>query len=174
VLVERSNAHQEKVVRERLANQSPSPTIYTPGDYVLVDVSRTKEHKLLPKWAGPFQVRRLMGTNTYEIVDPIDNHVAKYPASRLKKFNASRCADIVAERANDKAEFVLEFIVGHRYEPPLPPRVKVGQYCYRSNLQFLVRWKGYAASDDSYISFYHAARLTALDAYSQQHPELRL
>ena len=63
----------------------------------------------------------------------------------------------------DKEEFIIESILSHR-----------GSFHNRRNLQFLVRWSGYTASDDTWEPLPALRHSISLHAYLRtvEHPEL--
>jgi hypothetical protein len=63
----------------------------------------------------------------------------------------------------DHGEFEVERVLDHRGDPRR-----------KSTLEFLVRWVGFEPEDDSWEPYANLRNVVAMDAYSRDHPELRL
>jgi hypothetical protein len=72
------------------------------------------------------------------------------------------------KRASDESdeegdEFEVEMILLH-----------VGSHTNKKSLKFLIRWKGYDAAHDSWLTYAECKELKALDEYCKLHPDLQL
>ena len=63
----------------------------------------------------------------------------------------------------DGDEFEVEMILLH-----------VGSQANKKSLKFLIRWKGYDAAHDSWLSYAECKELKALDEYCKLHTDLQL
>ena len=83
-----------------------------------------------------------------------------YPASPPDAVVDSAASDTLSE--DDAAEeFIVESIIGHRYNR-------------WHNLEFLVKWLGYDNTFDSWEPYTGVNECTALDVYSRENPKLQL
>jgi hypothetical protein len=73
--------------------------------------------------------------------------------------------DLMKIASIDREEFEVEKIVDHQCK---------GTRKTKSDLLFLIRWKGYSEEDDTWIPYNQCKELAALDSYARKHPELRL
>jgi hypothetical protein len=115
------------------------------GDKVRIDLRdyQKTERALQPRWEGPFEIVEKLSDLTFRLKLP-----AKFAAIH-PVFNASKL------KPNTESE-----IEGQRVDPPPPTLVKgveeydvekILQHRKRGNTtQYLVRWKGFTASDDTW------------------------
>ena len=95
--------------------------------------------------------------------DPADNKVYDFPQARLRKYYLDE-TDIPAELvALDTNENVVIDILNHN----MPTRNK-------ADWDFLVRWAGYPDEEDSWLPWYEAKKLAAMDVYALRNPGLRI
>jgi transposase InsO family protein len=108
--------------------------IPTGSTVMLNDPHRT--NKFEPKYIGPYTVVRRARNGAYvlkdQIGDILDRHV---PADQLKFLTKRAPKKILSEASQEVYE--VDHIVDHRGDP--------GHY------EFLTRWKGYAAADDTWV-----------------------
>jgi hypothetical protein len=101
---------------------------------MLNDPHRT--NKFEPKYIGPYTVVRRARNGAYVLKDQtgdiLDRHV---PADQLKFLTKRAPKKILSEASQEVYE--VDHIVDHRGDP--------GHY------EFLTRWKGYAADDDTWV-----------------------
>jgi hypothetical protein len=140
------------------------PTQFDVGQHVLVSYPNRPPNKLAPKWRGPLVVVEVKG-NTYVCQDLCTHKVVSFHISRLKAYNMDSTPDVTAVAAVDQDEWEVEEIVDHR--GPKHGRPK-------SKLEFRVRWKGFEPEEDTWLPYAEVRELQALDAYTANHPELRL
>ena len=69
--------------------------------------------------------------------------------------------DLLALASHDKDEFIVEKVLWHRGDPRR-----------RANLEFLIRWKGYDESEDTWLKFRDVKDLAALDIYLEENKVL--
>ena len=96
-----------------------------------------------PHFVGPFRVLRTVGANAFELDLPVTMKVHPvFNVSLLRLYHGvySPPGPIIVE---GEAEYEVECIVRHRQK---------GNRC-----QYLVRWKGYDASEDCWL---HTDKLT--------------
>lgn len=137
-------AHE--IARNRIAQRINAN--YTPfklGQQVWLDTRNLKmrvNSKMKPRKEGPFKIKRVIGKVNYELDLPI--HWKVHPvfhATLLKPFKETEQhgpshtpppPDIL----NDEEQYEVERIMGHRTRG--------------RKMQYLIRWKGYTAMDDSW------------------------
>lgn len=120
--------------------------------------------KLSVLWKGPFRVVGLKpgSGSVYVVQDPADQKEYEFHVTRLRRFSSALTADPAALIALDTEEYVVEEIVDHNFPSG-----------NKSWWDFKVRWQGLPSpEEDSWIPWVEAKKLTAMDAYRKQHPEL--
>jgi hypothetical protein len=144
----------------RNKRQAPTPqnqqNLYQDGDLVLWN---PKEHahsfrssKLAPKLLGPYVVHSQLG-NDVSCTHCLLQTPHVFHCDRLTPFFGTPAS---AQKLGllDNNEFYVEFIVAHR-----------GSFNHRRQLQFLVRWAGYDASDDTWEPYANLRHAIPLHAY---------
>jgi hypothetical protein len=121
-------------------------TTYSVGDFVLRQYPPTKAgngppNKYSSWWRGPYEVINIQQTdvkNVYTILNLITKKQCMVDVTHLKPFyhdpNYTTPLNIAVK---DTDEYVVEDIISHNISDP-------------TNTQWLVRWAGYEASDDSW------------------------
>jgi hypothetical protein len=115
---------------------------------------------------GPYTVLGLkQGSKTlYQVEDPADGKVYTFPQARLRKYYLDE-TDAPAELvALDTNENVVIDILDHN----MPDQRKPADW------DFLVRWAGHPDEEDSWLPWYEAKKLTAMDIYAMRNPHLRI
>ena len=115
------------------------------GDSVLLSsrhLNLPGSRKFKPRWVGPFQVTARIGRSSYMLymqsrfsrVHPV------FHVSLLKRHQPGGSSDAPPDpvEVDGELEYVVEAIVGHR-----------GTSARR---QYLIRWAGYDASEDMFLS----------------------
>lgn len=123
--------------------------LINPHTLELVDVKGTGK-KLVQKFLGPFEVMERINPVVYRLrlpaeypMHPIFNieHLRKYEPSPARFPNRSKMPDLRMEKKSSE-EYEVEAILGHR-------DVKRGG---RVVQHYQVRWKGYDANEDKWVS----------------------
>jgi hypothetical protein len=81
----------------------------------------------------------------------------------VKLTSSSKVQSPPGENEDLDEEFEVEMILLH-----------IGTDKDKKNLKFLIRWKGYTAAEDSWLTYRDCRDLKALDDYCRLHPELNL
>ena len=97
--------------------------------------------KLLPRTEGPFRVRSATDTTVLIEQDGLETRVSidritKMPRGPGDTVAPATPTELDAQAATPRVEYVVDRIVGHRMT--------------RGEIEYKVRWYGYAASDDTY------------------------
>ena len=97
--------------------------------------------KLAPRWVGPFTIVRRIGETAYEL-DLKQKYARIHPVfhvSLLKKHMAGGASPAPPDpiEVDGQQEYEVEKILGHRQ--------------LRNRTQYLVRWRGYDASEDQWL-----------------------
>jgi hypothetical protein len=135
------------------------------NSYVLLKPPDGARAKLQMPKAGPYIV---VGINRdkYSIQDLLTHNITDTHVSNLCEFryDSSSNMDPVEVAARNAREFFIDRISGHR-----------GKASKRTNMEFLVSWKGYSAKDDTtwepckvicktqaFVDYCYSNRLTSL------------
>jgi hypothetical protein len=140
--------------------------LFDVGDYVLLSYPSRPPSKLSGLNRGPLVVHRKLRNDIYEVMDLITSKVYQVHISRMRGLRLPPDVDnseLLRIAGLDHQEFVVESIIDHR-----------GNLRKKSSLEFLVRWKGFEPSDDSWEPYANIKDVSALDDYSRDHPELNL
>ena len=123
---------------------APATTILQKGSYVLVqDPEGTDKPKLMPVHPGPYEIMGHRG-DRYELRNLVNNGMSFVHISRLRPFKYDPIHTDPTEIAlQDKEEFVVERILEHQ-----------GNIQDKTNMRFLVKWKGYDESSNSWEPWY--------------------
>jgi hypothetical protein len=164
-IIQRAVQFQESVVQKRMSKGPQTDVVPNVDDHVLVSYPDRPPSKLTPQWRGPLVVTAVSGS-LVTCQDLTTLAVQQYHISRLKKYDSSRTLDAVEVAQVDRDEWEVEAIVEH-----LQP---TGKKKPKKDWSFKVRWRGFDASEDSWLPFSEVRDLAALDVYLKAHPELRL
>ncbi|KAG0289508.1 hypothetical protein BGZ98_003803, partial [Dissophora globulifera] len=135
---------EDKFVKGVKSNPFPD------GSYVMT-LDPVTSNALLPKWEGPYKVVRRNQGGAYILQDLTGALLSSNCApSRMK---------LVKRDAIDDTDDVFEIqqIVDHRPSPE-----------GGSEMEYLVRWKGYSPEHDSWIPFSNFIETTMIEAYRKR------
>jgi hypothetical protein len=143
---------------------SPLSDMFPVNSYVLLKPPDGSRKKLRMPKAGPYIVVGVSG-DKYCIQDLLTHKITDTHVSNLCEFryDSSSSMDPVEVAARNAGEFFIDRISEHR-----------GKTQRRSNMEFLVSWKGYSAKDgtwepykavcktQAFVDYCYANRLTSL------------
>lgn len=127
------------------------------GDYVLLTYNSRPPTKLSPLYRGPYKIVGLRRDDIARVEDLISFRSFEVHVSKLRLFKCDEDilpAEILAIRAMDDEEFIVDSIVDHR-------GVDISSY------EFRVRWLGYEEEDDTWLKYDDVKDLEALDRYEE-------
>ena len=141
----------QQALQRRIKVATP-PRVFTPGDKVWLDAQHLKlrvpSKKLAPRRYGPFKVLKRISPVTYRLLLPsqikIHNvfHVdllTPYVEMQAYGENYPQPPPEIIDR---EEEYEVEMIIDDRY-------LRQG---WKKKRQFLVKWKGYPDSENSWVS----------------------
>lgn len=155
---------QAAATYEKWYNKSRIDKAFVEGDWVMLSAKniqqRRPSNKLADKYLGPFQITRVVGDHklAYELDLPKRYRIHNvFPISLLEPYHSR--GDPAQERRDidldDGPRWEVEAILGHR-----------GPKRHR---QYLIRWKGYSADDDSWEPRSHIDDGPLLQEYEHKH-----
>ena len=113
--------------------------------------------KLLTKRQGPFKILSRNGT-TYTIENVATKKASSVNISRLEIFQHDPArVDPIAVAAKDNREFIVEAVLEH--DPIQQPAKN------RKALKFLIKWKDYDASENSWVAWHNLTNNNVVLAY---------
>jgi hypothetical protein len=181
------NASAAVVNRQTLAarqnRKSIGPmSLFDTGDYVMMTYPKDSKPrgKIGAVWRGPYRILRRKESNDPSVKS--NRFLVEHMASGAEMIVSDSTLvpyvhgveDPRVVASADHNEWVVERIIGHRYEPALAPGAKLNTAVARKKLQLLCRWLGYGPLDDDWITYRGNKDLEAITAYSSLHPELGL
>ena len=117
---------------QHMANSKPQRTEFQKGEYVLLSHPGEKPEKMKMKLQGPYKVVESKNSSI-TIEDLTDHKHVTVHITNLRPYHFDPdVIDPAIIAMHDKQEFAVERILDHR-----------GDKKIRSNLEFLVKWKGY-------------------------------
>jgi hypothetical protein len=149
ILIKAAQNTQSALDEFHLSQFEGGITEFPVNSYVLLTPPQGPRAKLLPPKSGPFRVVNIVGS-AYTIQDLVSLKNSTVHISALSPFLYDEHVTDPREVAlQDQGEFEIENIVTHR-----------GNKNKRSELEFLVKWKHYDESHNSWEPF-HNLRLTS-------------
>ena len=146
IILELAQNIQKEKDMAHLAKQSPVVTTFASGSYVLANYHSTDgavrhkgpPNKFLPYLRGPLKVISSEG-DTYTIRSLITKKDERIHVKELRQFiHNDDEQDLYRTALRDHHDhFEIDAIISHR-----------GDARYRTQIEFLVRWKGYGATED--------------------------
>ena len=119
--------------------------------------------KLHTPWKGPMRVVSNIGAE-YIVHDLVQNKDIPIHVTRMKVFEHDpKRTDPLAIAARDNEEFEIDFIVSHSGNPKR-----------KSDMDFLVRWLGYDASEDLWLPWSQVRNVPALHTYLRENGMTKL
>ena len=134
------------------------------GSYVLVDydpssvMGRRPTHKLMPFKRGPYRVVNSIGSR-YTLLDLVQNKHEDVLIHRLHPFRYDQeFLDPKEIAMRDKEEYEVEKVLNHE-----------GDIKLKGQMKFLVKWKGYDESHNSWEPWKNLRLVDKLHAYLRKH-----
>jgi hypothetical protein len=149
-------AEQEKIALRYVGVQ---PTEFAVGSYALVRYDVRAPSKLHCRWEGPVEIVSRK-KNAVTVQDLTNGATHEYDVSRLRPFLVAPGVEVKELAAADMGEVEVAEVLEHR-----------GSAARRAELEFLVRWTD---GDETWESWGHVKKLTAIDDYIRGHPEAKL
>ena len=134
------------------------PTVFSPGDFVLVSYLTRPPSKLNARWAGPFQIHSVDG-NDISLKDLTGGKGKVVDVSRVKYFHVAEGVDARAVAAADLGESEVLKILSHK-----------GNARSRKGLKFEVEWSD---GDITWEPWENVKKLAQLDEYIKNTPSLK-
>jgi hypothetical protein len=143
-VAEARRAHRVASERQaHYANSKRQDVAFAPGEWVLLSSKnlRFKEGtpKLLPRWVGPFQISKVVGGQSYELILPARWKIHDvFHVSKLERYRRDGNVQPPppAEMLEGEDEYEVDKILDHRKS--------------RRSYEFLVRWVGYSPEHDTW------------------------
>ena len=160
---------QAIAVINKVANQGHTPEgQFKEGDQVWLEATNLKlpyhTPKLAPRWQGPFCISKVVSPVAYQLALPLSWNVHDvFHASLLLPYrettthgpNFTRPPPDLIE---NQEEYEVEAIINHRY------------YGRRRQLQYLIKWKDYPSSDNTWEGAGDVHADDLLRNYHRRHP----
>jgi len=153
----------------KVANQGPTPEgKFKEGDQVWLEASNLKlpyhTPKLAPRRQGPFRVNKVISPVAYRLTLPLSWGIHDvFHASLLLPYRetATHGPNFVRpppDLIEDEEEYEVEAVVNHR--------------CHgrQRQLQYLIKWKGYPSSDNTWEAAQDVHADDLVKKYHQRHP----
>ena len=142
-------------------NSLPDPTEYSDGSLVLLGspIGERPSDKLHSHWRGPYSVVRHTGAR-YTVCHLAGRTEQDVHISRLKPYIHDPDSGVtpLEVACRDADEFIVETIRGHD-----------GTTRDRTNLQFLVHWRDFPESEDSWEPYSALSHTSQLHEYLRNH-----
>src|SRR5580692_8034371 len=148
--------------------QTTPPAQYHEGEQVWLEAKHLslpyQTAKLAPKHHGPFTILKQISPVTYKLeLPPAWTIHPVFHASLLTPYketteHGTNYQRPPPEMIDDAEEYEVEQVIGHRY------------HGRQKKLQYLIRWKGYSAADDTWEPADQVFADTLVKAYHRKHP----
>mgnify|MGYP003336092690 CR=1 FL=1 len=159
--------HNTQEDQQHIARASTAPVTEFPiNSYVLVQyetTNNTPPTKLSPKLRGPYrivnQVKRPQG-DVYTCEELTTRKCYDFHVKLLVPYLFdSNHHDPIDAAVVDSQAFIVESVIDHKFEGRLPSK---------ENLKFLIKWKGYPDSSNSWEPYNNVSTVGAVHQYLQQ------
>ena len=161
-----SATHTNRLYKHLRSNESDHHVDINVGDYVLVSYPDRPPTKLTPLYRGPMIVIDKIRDDGFLCQDIVTQTQLQVSKDRIKLFTLPATydeTDLKELAAADHEEFIVERILDMKGNPRK-----------KKTLQFLVEWKGYDDSENTWEPWSNVRNLEALDEYIRSHPGLKL
>jgi len=157
LILESAAKHQKEKADIRLNDQPTNPVSYPVGSLVLVKYPNRPTDKLTPPWRGPMKV---VAANDwkYTLLNLSTGSTSDFHVSDLKAYDDSQTENPTAVASRDQREFVIEEIVSHTGTPRR-----------KTAMKFLVKWKNYDETFNTWEPWANVQKSEALQKYSDGH-----
>ena len=153
----------------KVANQSPTPEgKFKKGDQVCLEASNLKlpyhTPKLAPRHQGPFRINEVISPVAYRLALPSSWGIHDvFHASLLLPYRETAAhgpnfARPPPDLIEDEEEYEVETIVNHR------------RHGRQRQLQYLIKWKGYPSSDNTWEAAQDVHADDLVKGYHRRHP----
>jgi len=153
----------------KTANKNPVPIgQFKIGDQVWLEASHLKlpyhTLKLAPRRQGPFRIDKIISPVAYQLALPLSWGIHNvFHASLLLPYKETTAHGPNFERPppdliKDTEEYEVEAIVNHRH------------YGRQRHLQYLIKWKGYPLSDNTWEPHNNVHAEDLVKEYHRRHP----
>ena len=159
---------QAQAALDRVADQTPEDQ-FQEGERVWLEAKNLalpyQTRKLAPKRHGPFVITKRVSPVAYQLgLPPTWTIHDVFHASLLTQYKETAEHGVnfhqpPPEMVDGEEEYEVQAIMGHRF------------FGKGRKLQYLVRWKGYSAADDTWEAADQVFAPQLLEAYHRKHPK---
>jgi transposase InsO family protein len=155
-ILEVARQQQAKAEQSRLANQPDHLEEFFPQELVLVRYPDGPPSKLHPTMKGPYKVIA-KASRSYTLEDILTGKQMRADISRLRRYvvNDTNLEELERIVARDYREYEVEGILEHRRT--------------NNGFEFLVKWKGFANSANTWEPMKHLRNNTLFLDYAKRH-----
>ncbi|MBS0647573.1 MAG: DDE-type integrase/transposase/recombinase, partial [Verrucomicrobia bacterium] len=152
-LLEKARDQQSRAETQQLTNQSAETDEFHVHEWVLVNFPTSPPTKLHPKRQGPYRVTKKQH-RSYTVENVVTKRSYKVDVERLTRFQVGNNSleDIERLLSKDLQEYIVESIIDHRRDE-------------KQQWEFLVKWKGYDASSNTWEPFENLKHNVVLKDY---------